>query len=165
MNIKQGMTEHAQQLQQLMQHVEQSGLMLFNPGERRMTIEQCEQMIVHCAKPHNHLFVAQQQQRLEGYIMVLGETLSRTQHRASLVIGVHQDSRGKGVGTALFTEAIQWAQQQHIHRLELTVIAHNKQAIALYKKMGFVEEGCKRHSLMIDGKFVDEYYMSLLLDA
>ncbi|MER1957938.1 MAG: GNAT family N-acetyltransferase [Solibacillus sp.] len=42
---------------------------------------------------------------------------------------------------------IHWAKQQQLHRLELTVIEHNHQAIHLYRKMGFKEEGIKRDSL------------------
>ena len=50
-----------------------------------------------------------------------------------------------------------------IHRLELSVVTHNEAGLRLYKKMGFKIEGTKRHSLLIDGEFVDEYYMSKLL--
>jgi len=58
----------------------------------------------------------------------------------------------------------EWAQQHHIHRLELTVMAHNNAGVALYKKQGFEIEGTKRHSLLINGQYVDEFYMSKLLD-
>jgi RimJ/RimL family protein N-acetyltransferase len=57
----------------------------------------------------------------------------------------------------------EWANIQNIHRLELTVMTHNIAGIALYKKMGFEIEGIKRDSLLIDGKYVDEFYMSKLL--
>jgi RimJ/RimL family protein N-acetyltransferase len=51
----------------------------------------------------------------------------------------------------------------YIHRLELTVVTENQAGLQLYKKMGFEIEGTKRQSLYIDGKFVDEYYMSKLV--
>ena len=51
-----------------------------------------------------------------------------------------------------------------LHRLELTVMIHNAPAIALYQKFGFQIEGTKRASLKVDGTYVDEYVMSLLLD-
>lgn len=56
-----------------------------------------------------------------------------------------------------------WAKKVHLHRLDLTVIAKNDAAIALYKKMGFEIEGVKRDSLLINNEFVDEYYMSKLI--
>jgi RimJ/RimL family protein N-acetyltransferase len=58
----------------------------------------------------------------------------------------------------------EWAKQQHIHRLELTVMTHNIAGIALYKKQGFAIEGTKRQSLLINGQFIDEFYMAKLLD-
>ena len=51
-----------------------------------------------------------------------------------------------------------------MHGLELTVMTHNTAGIALYKKQGFAIEGTKRHSLLINGQFIDEFYMSKLLD-
>ncbi|RKO61454.1 hypothetical protein Cdeb_01403 [Caldibacillus debilis GB1] len=42
-------------------------------------------------------------------------------------------------------------------RPELTVIKDNEKAFNLYRKMGFVLEGEKVHSLIINGKPVNEY--------
>ncbi len=63
----------------------------------------------------------------------------------------------------LLTELERWARNRHIHRLELTVVADNQRALSLYRKMGFEQEGVKRHSLLIHGQYVDEYYMVKLL--
>ena len=49
--------------------------------------------------------------------------------------------RGRGVGSALMTAAIEWARAEGLHKLSLSVFAHNAAAIALYRKCGFVEEG------------------------
>lgn len=43
------------------------------------------------------------------------------------------------------------------------MLAHNHRAIALYSKVGFRFEGTKRDSLLVDGLYVDEYYMAKLL--
>ena len=50
-----------------------------------------------------------------------------------------------------------------MHRLELTVSTMNHRAISLYEKVGFAREGVKRHSLNIEGRYVDELYMSKLV--
>jgi RimJ/RimL family protein N-acetyltransferase len=70
---------------------------------------------------------------------------------------------GQGVGTQLFIAMGEWASQKNIHRLELTVMTHNQAGIALYKKRGFEIEGEKKHAIVIDGHYVDEYYMAKLL--
>lgn len=40
---------------------------------------------------------------------------------------------------------------------------HNESAIRLYEKMGFKKEGLKENSLIVNGKYVDEYYMGKIL--
>jgi RimJ/RimL family protein N-acetyltransferase len=54
--------------------------------------------------------------------------------------------------------------QHSIHRLELTVMTHNEAGIALYRRPGFEIEGVKKQSLLMDGQYVDEYYMAKLLE-
>ena len=63
----------------------------------------------------------------------------------------------------LFARLLLWATEQGLSRVELTVLCHNTAAIALYQKYGFEIEGTKRHSLLIDRTYMDEYYMGLLL--
>ena len=42
-------------------------------------------------------------------------------------------------------------------------MVHNQRGVGLYKKMGFDIEGTKRDALLVDGTYVDEYYMSKLI--
>ncbi|MGX7594493.1 N-acetyltransferase family protein [Planococcus plakortidis] len=115
------------------------------------------------AKEKAAVFIACEGQRISGYVIVQNENPERISHRAYMVAGVHSDSRGKGIGKALFSYVIDWAKSVHLHRLELTVIAENPLAVTLYEKMGFEIEGVKRDSLFVDNGYVDEYYMAKLL--
>jgi ribosomal protein S18 acetylase RimI-like enzyme len=45
------------------------------------------------------------------------------------------------LGTALLRQARDWAAAHGLHRLALTVMAHNTRAIRLYERMGFAVEG------------------------
>jgi RimJ/RimL family protein N-acetyltransferase len=47
----------------------------------------------------------------------------------------------------------------------LTVHTSNLQALGLYLRYGFQVEGVRRHSLLVDGRYVDEYLMSRLGDG
>ena len=139
--------------------------MLLEPGERTTTlVEQQTQIDILLKQENQTIFVAEQDNRLVGYLEASGGTFKRNRHSAYLVIGILQAFTGRGTGTQLFQTMEEWARQHHIHRLELTVMTHNTAGIALYKKQGFVIEGTKRHSLLINGQYVDEYYMSKLLD-
>lgn len=46
------------------------------------------------------------------------------------------------------------------HRIELGVFATNTAAAALYRKVGFVEEGTKRMAILVDGTYHDEIFMA-----
>lgn len=164
MLVRKAHENDASQIIAVMKDAEQSGLMLYAPDERNIdtaSLSKLINMINNMAT--SGFFIAQDQDEILGYLLLKGETLSRTSHRALIAVGVHSNSRGKGVGTYLFEYMIEWAKQANIHRLELTVIEHNEQAINLYKKMGFEIEGEKRDSLLIDGQYVNELYMSKLL--
>ncbi|MGM9949445.1 MAG: GNAT family N-acetyltransferase [Lysinibacillus sp.] len=165
MEVRNATIDDAAQIVEVMEDAEASNFMLFGPGERKMTAEKFISYIEMIGKKeHAALFVAIENDTILGYLIVQGDVRpKRVSHKAGIVIGVHSASRGKGVGTALFEHAHQWARGKGLHRLELTVIATNEQAFALYRKMGYETEGVKKHSLFIDGAYVDEYYMAKFL--
>ena len=81
-----------------------------------------------------------------------------------LGMAVARDWRGRGVGSALLTAAIEWARDHGLHKLILSVWPHNAAAIALYKKYGFVEEGRRvKQVRRQSGELWDVVDMGLLL--
>ena len=139
--------------------------MLIEPGERKTTLEEQRDQIDNLLRQENQrIFVTEQDNQLVGYLEATGGTFKRNRHSAYLVIGILQAFAGQGIGTQLFQRMEEWAKQKYIHRLELTVMAHNTAGIGLYKKQGFAIEGIRRHSLLINGQFVDEFSMAKLLD-
>ncbi len=79
-------------------------------------------------------------------------------------MAVARDWRGRGVGTALLAAAIEWARGRGLHKLSLSVFAHNAGAIGLYRKVGFVEEGRRvKHYRRASGELWDAIEMGLLL--
>ncbi|TKC99558.1 GNAT family N-acetyltransferase [Polyangium fumosum] len=91
-------------------------------------------------------------------------------HVAVLGIGVHPDAQGIGLGRALLEALLGWVRDHRdedggrIHRVELHVRADNPRAVALYRSLGFQQEGSRRGLLRRDdGLFVDDIGMGLLL--
>ncbi|MEH7236825.1 GNAT family N-acetyltransferase [Bacillus sp. JJ1562] len=155
----------AEEFVKLTQQVEEtSEYMLWEAGERKANPDQQRKMIDRIGSDKNStILVAEEEGQLSGFLMAIGGNARRNKHSVYIVIGILKDSRGKGVGTQLFNELEKWALSHQIHRLELTVVTQNAAGLSLYKKMGFEIEGTKRHSLLINGVFVDEYYMSKIL--
>jgi RimJ/RimL family protein N-acetyltransferase len=165
MKIRVAELTDAESLGLLIQKVESSSnFMLYGPGERKLNPENQRKMIQSFRDEENStILVCEYNDELVGYLIARGGFTEKTKHSVYLVIGILEEHRGKGIGTRLFDELINWAKQKQLHRLELTVMAPNEKGIALYKKMGFEIEGTKRHSIRMDNEYVDEYYMSMLI--
>ncbi len=87
----------------------------------------------------------------------------RERHRADFGIMVHRDYQRKGVGKALMEKLIDLADNWLlIKRIDLTVLADNHGAIALYKRMGFEIEATLRCAVVKHGRYADELLMARL---
>ena len=105
---------------------------------------------------------------LDGHRVVANLSIHRndhpaTWHVATLGMFVVASHRGRGIGGALMAEALRWAREHRLERVELTVYPHNEAALALYRRHGFVEEGrLVRHAKKSYG-YEDEILMALWL--
>jgi RimJ/RimL family protein N-acetyltransferase len=92
-----------------------------------------------------------------------GSRFVRAGHRAELGISLLAEWCGRGLGTLLMRELVDWARRHpKITVLRLGVFAHNERAIAVYRKVGFEVEGRRRWSVRLaDGSYADEVLMSL----
>jgi RimJ/RimL family protein N-acetyltransferase len=143
---------------------EETVFRLYEPGENRMSLPEQEAAIARVmASPNSTIIVAEIDGELVGYLSAGGRPEARIRHVTHISLAIRQSHVGQGIGTLFFTELERWAREASIHRLELSVMVNNPGAIGLYKKMGFVEEGHKRHSMLVDGEYIDEIYMAKLL--
>lgn len=137
--------------------------MMFEPGERTTTVEEMEANIKNIIRRNSLTLVAMENDHIVGFLTAERGFANRIKHSVYIVIGLLKDFRGKNIGSRLFEELEKWAIDNCIIRLELAVMTHNVSAIRLYKKMGFKIEGIKEKSLIVDKKYVDEYYMGKIL--
>lgn len=138
--------------------------MLYEPGERKTTVQAQEKAIRSMLDGgHSTIIVAEQDGTLIGQITVVGSSLMRKKHTAYIVIGIKQEFTGQGLGSKLFSAMEEWCREKGVHRLELTVMKPNIAALRLYEKAGFKIEGSKIHSLVLDGEYIDEYCMAKYL--
>ncbi|WP_084245711.1 GNAT family N-acetyltransferase [Planomicrobium okeanokoites] len=164
MIIRQAETADAERLVSLMADAERSGFMLFEPGERQIAPDQLSKRIAAVEQAEKSaILLAEDNGELKGYLFIIGNSTQRRSHNVYLAIGIAEASRGQGVGTRLFAGLDSWAAENKIHRLELTVMMHNRAGVALYQKAGFKIEGIKKNSLKVNGEYIDEYFMAKLL--
>lgn len=132
----------------------ESAFMLMEPGER----ERLEDL-----PDLSYRVVAVEGGRLVGHVNVVVQPFARVRHRGHVVMGIRASHTGKGLGRRLLDAAIVQARDRGLRRLELTVMTHNQAALALYTRCGFQIEGLRRTAARVDGRWVDEHYMGLLL--
>jgi RimJ/RimL family protein N-acetyltransferase len=143
---------------------EETSFMLLEPGERDTSIQALARHLEEVNRSENSVvIVAGRRDDLAGYVELAGGKFRRNRSTTHVIIGVLAEASGKGVGTGLLEEAKRWAAARGLRRIELNVMAHNHRAIALYERAGFVREGRRVDCLLIDGKFIDELSMAMIL--
>jgi len=97
-----------------------------------------------------------------GWCDVLPKFGDACAHVGTLGMGLIPSARHRGIGSMLLAAGIERAWTADISRIELSVKADNTNAIALYKRFGFIVEGVNRMAFFMDGQFFDTYTMALL---
>lgn len=145
-------------------HIE-SDFLAFMPGEFQWTIEQEKKYIRdRDSNPRTSLICA----TVDGHLVALAgaqqEEFRRAAHRAEIGITVFKEYWNIGLGRALTDHLIKWAATVGLRKLTLRVFADNARAIALYRSLGFYEEGLlKEDVLRVDGTYSDTIMMGLML--
>jgi len=105
--------------------------------------------------------VALDGEKIIGEIDITIKNLIRIRHNGALTVGILPEYQGMGLGTLLMEQALIWARQHKITRLELSVFASNRKAQNLYIKFGFVLEGIRKNFLRHeDGSLEDDIIMA-----
>lgn len=111
------------------------------------------------------IFFAEQEGRLIGMTGIARGRSPKTRHGADIWgVYVTPSWRGFHIAEELIRSCTSWAKARGIVILRLAVVATNKPAIHCYERCGFVTYGTEPRSLLLDGKYYDEYMMSLSLD-
>ncbi|KIM96789.1 hypothetical protein OIDMADRAFT_131227 [Oidiodendron maius Zn] len=88
------------------------------------------------------------------------------QHRnAMMSIALAEPFRGMGYGGEAINWALDWAfRAANLHRIGIVAYSYNIDALKLYRKLGFVDEGCDRQVLYRNRAWYDAVRLSILED-
>lgn len=154
--------------QMLCQLDEETDYMMYEPGERQRRTKSSDQLRTHIEEASSgtdYILVAENDGgEIVGFLWAERGKLNRILHTAYVVVGIREGYRRRGIGTDFFSKLDKWAKTNGIVRLELTVEFANTLAKSLYERHGFKVEGVRSKSMKVNGEFVDEYYMSKIID-
>ncbi len=115
-----------------------------------------------------------EEKKFPHYVIVDGENVvgsgdvqaagnERHAHVGWLGMGMKKSHRGRGLGEALLRKLIEGAKNFGFERIFLDVYASNEGAVALYEKLGFVQDGLKKKASKWKGRYEDHVLMTLEL--
>ena len=87
----------------------------------------------------------------------------KLKHVAILTLAVEAAYRQQGAAGALLREGYAWAEAQGVKKIGLSVREHNRAALSLYEREGFVLEGRERRQIFDAGAFEDNLLMAKFL--
>ena len=107
------------------------------------------------------ILVAEADNKVVGWLVFRSPARKRIAHTGNFGMMIDIQYRGQGIGKKLLKELLQWAKENpFIEKVCLGVFSTNENAIALYKKMGFIEEGRKINEIKLrDNEYVDDVLM------
>lgn len=116
--------------------------------------------------PGKIALVAEHDNEIIGFLHFANGHRQRIKHQGTLSMSVKKEFRHQGIGKALLSALLEWAESNPIiEKICLEVFADNIAAINLYKKLGFIEEGLQKkaikksnheyHDIILMARFVD----------
>jgi len=144
----------------------QSNFLSFGPGEFGLGIKEEEKQIQEKKSRSNELFLlAFIEDTVVSQLTVNASQRKRLRHAVEFGLSVDKQYWGLGIGSAMMTYLLQWAEDNEmIRKVNLQVLPANKNAILLYEKYGFALEGRKLRDNYQNGIFSDILLMGKLID-
>ena len=135
------------------------------PHEVDMTLDEEMAFLDKISKSeHDCMLVAFDENSVIGTIGFHGSGLSRTKHRVSVGISVLSEYTNLGLGSIMMDMVIKKAKEYGKAKVELEVRIDNYNAIRLYEKYGFRNEGIRRNGFLVDGGYIDLLLMGKVLE-
>lgn len=106
------------------------------------------------------VFVADSGGEIVGRLSLARDTHPASHHVADLGLMVAAPFRRHGIGRALLDQAVEWAREVGIEKLELHVFPYNEPAIRLYEQFGFEREGLRKAHYRRGDELVDALLMA-----
>ena len=145
----------------LKQTAAETPFLLHEPEECTMTLEAETAFITGQRESLNDYHIlCEVDGKLAGCCHLGRKTKARNRHRGMVGIALFREYWGMGIGTLMMDRLIALGREMGLSQLELEVFETNDRAMALYRKMGFVETGAIPDAIHLkDGRSLKEIYM------
>lgn len=130
-------------LEAMREVMKESEHLLTEPDEFKYTVEQEESLIQdYLEHPDKLLIVPEIEGAIAGMLNFSVGHRRRIAHQGDFGISLRGKYRGQGVGRLVMGEFLEWARENpRVETVRLRVHGRNAEAVALYRSLGFREEG------------------------
>lgn len=160
--LRTALAKDASQIVKLMKDVIKEGhYTLYEPDEYKSTAKsEAKRITVFKNAPGKIYLVGEIEKEITGFISFDNWNTRRTAHTGLFSVYLKKKWRDLGIGRILVNGLIEWGKNNPVNKkISLAVFSTNKNAIALYKKLGFKQEGRCPADMIINGKNVDSILM------
>jgi RimJ/RimL family protein N-acetyltransferase len=159
-------TDASELIEYLERISDESDNLTFGPGEFGITVEQEEDFLDNISKQNNAIYiVAHNEEKIVGSLSFTGGSRPRIAHTGEFGVSVLKEYWGNGIGTELIKYLLEWCKKSGVVRkVNLRVRTDNFNAIHVYKKLGFIEEGVITREFLINSNFYDTLSMGICID-
>jgi RimJ/RimL family protein N-acetyltransferase len=165
--IRSAETKDARNLLKLEKEIiEEHYFMITEPDEILSTIKSEKSKIREYNNSDGRVYIiAELGKQIIGTIFFRNWQTKKTKHCGLMTMYVKKEWRDCGLGSILIETLINWAKMnQTIKKITLAVFSNNLNAIALYKKFGFITEGiCPKEIRFKDNSYADTILMYLFV--
>ncbi|WP_408009935.1 GNAT family N-acetyltransferase [Pseudalkalibacillus sp. A8] len=159
--------EDAMEVLEIQREVTEEGVYFIRvPEEFDKTVEQQQEWIEKILEnERDTMIVAEVDGKVVGWIVFISQERRRMAHTGSIALMIKNENRGSGLGRQLLQEMLAWAEHNPlIEKVCLGTFSSNHRAIALYKSLGFIEEGRKvKEFKFSENEYVDDVLMFKLV--
>lgn len=152
-------------LELLKQLTKESDYMLYTVQDRDYNIERCREHLQKIFDEENVMILVAEEiqtKKIGAYIMGQIATVQKKSHVLTLSGGALKKFQ-IGIGRKLVINMINIAKERNLKKIELSIIKSNQVCINMFNKLGFLTEGIRISSIMINNKFENEQMMGLVL--
>ena len=115
--------------------------------------------------PHAAVFVAEIDEELVGRLSLARDQHPASPHVADLGLMIAAGHRRRGIGRTLLEQAVAWAREAGVLKLELHVFPWNEPALKLYEAFGFERGGLRHEHYRRGSEYVDAILMAYRVAA
>lgn len=143
----------------------ESDFLTFGFNEFHISVAEELTIINEClSQNHSLMLIGKINSQIASQLYLDVPSQPRLAHIGYLGLSVKKQFWGMSIGTRMLLEAIRWAKERSLIKIQLQVRIDNLNAIKLYQKFNFTIDGTIKKSLKINEFYYDELLMSLDLE-